>query len=128
MNVTRLDAVAPFPDLIDFRRKYIEINSRSDFLTVLQREDHDNGLDATLDDEVSTPLKAPSVSVEPAVTKSPNGLVDQSDVTKMPNEDPSGYENRLVHTAVNKNPIHFGNLPSVVIKSVIPLSLLLQAA
>ncbi|GER38803.1 replication protein A 70 kDa DNA-binding subunit [Striga asiatica] len=43
--------------LVSMYNQWFVENEGSDFLTVLQREDHDNGLDATLDDEVSTPLK-----------------------------------------------------------------------
>ncbi|GER32363.1 replication protein A 70 kDa DNA-binding subunit [Striga asiatica] len=60
----------------------------SDFLTILQREDHDNGLDATLDDEVSTPIKVFQPIEKGDTSTAKRKLLN--DLSSTPNVDQSG--------------------------------------
>ncbi|GER40789.1 replication protein A 70 kDa DNA-binding subunit [Striga asiatica] len=80
--------VVPDETLVSMYNQWFVENEGSDFLTVLQREDHDNGLDATLDDEVSTPIKVFQPIEKGDTSTAKRKLLN--DFSSTPNVDQSG--------------------------------------
>ncbi|GER29843.1 3-deoxy-manno-octulosonate cytidylyltransferase [Striga asiatica] len=91
-------------------RKHMDIifgHEGSDFLTVLQREDHDNGLDATLDDEVSTPIKLPS---QPQRRDRKIRFSFKSVETLVPRDR---IERTAMHTSTTTTPRHIATISAI---------------